>query len=307
MTKHDSIVVVYASGCYGHWIDWCINYFGLGKDYALPFDDKTGTSHQMPHRLLSGLLHFNKYLESDAMPVDVVGLHPVIRQQHNVSEVLAEVSKKLKKVVFVTPDQDSIMFAWNNKWSKIRSDWLLPYQYSVKENVKHWGKDNWSDMDVWEKREFLSFWWWPARLNEHSWKDVYKKSLDWDQYPAHKNLNIHTVTLSQLRDNCPKAIIGILDYLGLKLQRSEQDLIDICNKWASLQRHSCKDRLIADIINSMIDPRGYLDWSQSELTLVDEATIQMILRDLHNLEIKCYNLNEFPTNSKHLRDLTFNV
>jgi hypothetical protein len=42
-----------------------------------------------------------------------------------------------------------------------------------------------------------------------------------------------------------------------------------------------------------------MEWGP--LTLIDEATIQMILRDVHKLDLMCYELDQFPENTKALR------
>jgi hypothetical protein len=305
MSTVDSITIVYASGCYGHWIDWCIRYFGLGEELLQPFD-WNGNSHRMLHTQCQGIQQYKEYCRSTPDGARIVGLHPVIDQQYNLLQVLTEVNVTSDRTVFLTPDRDSLMLAWNNKWTKVRPDWLLPYQNTIQENIKQWGVASWDSADVWAKREFLSFWWWPARLSEHGWLDVYKKNPVWDSYPEHKNLNMHTVTLSQLRDDCATSVVSILDYLGLKLQHPYEELVNVCNTWKNLQQHINKDWLVNKIIDSVVN-KHYVDWSEYNLTLVDEATIQMILRDTHKLEIKCYNLNTFPTNSTNLRELTFNV
>ena len=304
-TSRDTIIIVYASGCYGHWIDWVINYFGFNKDYELPFNQANGNAHKMQHLMLSNLESYKRFVKGKKQ-FDVAGIHPGATQDQPLDKVLSEVCQQSKKVIFLTPDKNSLMLAWNNKWTKVRDDWFLPYQDSVTQNVRQWGKQSYSDMEVWEKREFLSFYWWPARLNEHQWGQIWERDEHWDSYPNFEHLPMLKITLSELRDDCPGTVLKILDYLGLELRHTQEHLIEVCNLWSSLQKHFCKDQLVKDIVSSVVN-NNFFDWKEHSLTIIDEATIQMFLRDLHKLELKCYNVNTFPTNSTDLRNITFNA
>ena len=99
-------------------------------------------------------------------------------------------------------------------------------------------------------------------------------------------------------DNFKDTIISLLDYCQLDIVNLDK-IEEVYQSWISYQYHYFKDRILNDIIESILN-NTYYDWKQYKLTLVDEALIQYYLRQ-HNIEIKCYNLNSFPTNTDDLR------
>lgn len=280
---------MFASGCYGHWINWCIRYFGRGDDLPLPFKD-TGSAHKVP---VSKFFENAKGYLDDPGDGDIVAVHPVSEDKEILSDILAQITEKSHKTIFITPDKNSALLAWNNKFTKVRDEWFAPYLDQIKKDTHNgWGK-NWSDMATWERREFLSYYWWPARLSEHNVKTI----GDFD-YKDHTSLNLFTVRLSGLRDDFAGTITKMLDYLDLKSKRDISELHRIYAIWAELQKHFYKDRLVEGIIESVVNDT-YLEWEP--LSIIDEATIQMTLRDQHKLDLMCYDLDVFPTNTKSLK------
>jgi hypothetical protein len=71
---------------------------------------------------------------------------------------------------------------------------------------------------------------------------------------------------------------------------------EIHKTWLSKQIHINKDKQIFDIVNALTNKQD-LNWSNWNLTFIDEAVIQRKLLD-NNISIKCWKLNEFPTNTK---------
>ena len=62
-----------------------------------------------------------------------------------------------------------------------------------------------------------------------------------------------------------------------------------------------KDAVCDKIVNS-IATNELFDWSTISLSILDEAWIQKSLSD-KGIQIKCYKLNTFPTNSKDFQPL----
>ena len=71
-------------------------------------------------------------------------------------------------------------------------------------------------------------------------------------------------------------------------------------------KYTQKDIIVDNIVNAIIAGTEY-DWGEGKLSLIDESIVQMRLRDLHELDLKCYNLNVFPTNTTDLKKLLFNA
>jgi hypothetical protein len=81
---------------------------------------------------------------------------------------------------------------------------------------------------------------------------------------------------------------------------NKTELTQFCNKWTKAQQYIVDEyRLIDSIVSSILDNEDY-NWPA--LNIIAESIIQKRLRDA-GYELKCYNLNTFPTNSKTLANL----
>jgi len=160
-------------------------------------------------------------------------------------------------------------------------------------NVAKWNKNRVKDMDKWEEREFLSYY----VFSQH------KAESEIDNILKFSNPKVLKIEIRELFANFEGIIKKIIDYCDLKLVRNDFD--KIFNMWEPLQIHQRKDMIVDKIIDSVIFD-NYYDWTNENLTLLDESIVQMKLRDLHNLELKCYNLNVFPKNTLDLKKLLFN-
>jgi hypothetical protein len=209
------------------------------------------------------------------------------------------VSPHFKKVIFNIPTKDTIIWSLNNKLEKIwsTSEWLRRNDILINNNVKKWKScDSVNQLDVWELREFLSFFIYEQHLAETDLIDILIN---------YKNLkNMHIITLEDLKNNFKDTIHNLLDYCQIKPIRIET-LDYIHSAWLENQHHIFKDDLIFKIIDSLLNNRFY-SWHDKKLTLADEALIQYFLR-LHNTELQCYNLNVFPTNTEDLKKLYVNT
>ena len=72
----------------------------------------------------------------------------------------------------------------------------------------------------------------------------------------------------------------------------------IHNEMLKLQVHIGKDRLCRTIVAETLNGR-YYDYSDKQLSLVDESWIQWELRN-KGYEMYCDGLNEFPSNTEEL-------
>ena len=75
----------------------------------------------------------------------------------------------------------------------------------------------------------------------------------------------------------------------------------IYNQWIVKQKYINADQQIDKIVNALIN-NIELEWETYELTFFDEIAIQRKLLD-NNIKIKCYNLNQFPTNTRNFLPL----
>jgi len=103
--------------------------------------------------------------------------------------------------------------------------------------------------------------------------------------------------VDDLINNFEYTITNLIEKLELKLVRT--NFSEVYESWISLQKHINKDKIISNIITAILD-NNYYDWSDQNLTLVDEALIQFYLRQ-KKIDLNCYNLNVFPTNTNELK------
>lgn len=134
-------------------------------------------------------------------------------------------------------------------------------------------------LPIWEAREKLSY----ELFNN------FKSQAEPEFISNFNNIKSLKINIRYVKNS----IQTILDYVGLHNYS--------VNRVNSFSKHIHKDILINKIISSTVN-NVYFEWDNS-LSLVDQAYIQYLLRDQYNFELKCYNLNDFPTNSKYLSEL----
>ena len=157
------------------------------------------------------------------------------------------------------------------------------------DNIIKWNKNysSWQDMQIWELREWFSLFY-PNWIQE--WIDS-------------KNVNFKTSSLkvrnSDLLNGLENTFNEICQYLGLTVIDKTR-LTNFCNEWASAQKYIVDEYKLLDlIVENTINNK---DFNWQDLNIIAEAIIQQNLR-LAGYEIRCYNLNKFPTNSLELNKL----
>jgi hypothetical protein len=289
-----NVCIVFSGGCYGTFTEWCLNYFSDPKfPTDMPFTALTN-AHKFKGNHLVNTKRCLDYIRSDNN-FEFVRFHPKINEQENVLENLKLVSQHFKKVIFNIPTNDTIIWSLNNKLEKIWGikEWLRRNDALINENIKRWKVcDSYSQLDTWELREFLSFFIYEQHLAETELEDIQVN---------YKNLkNVHTITLKDFKTNFKNTINDLLEYCQISPIRIET-LDYIHSVWLENQHHMFKDELISKIVDSLLTDKFY-SWHDKNLTLGDEALIQYFLRQ-HGIEIRCYNLNTFPTNTADLKKL----
>jgi hypothetical protein len=309
-------VIAYLPGCYGSWVHWVLST--NNHTNALFLNDG---SVQLP-----GLLKFanqtsltDDISEELADSDEICRVHPfgVTGKGSEDSDLnsLQWCANNLGKTVYLYPDEKSIVWITNNQVDKIHedgkfylkhyfskkylesnntSDILKPFIFKNHHTIIHnWPIEYDSDgiLNKWIIREYLSL----------SIYDSMYKSLSIPNINKIKSLEIMTINIVDLRDNFSETIKKIAEYLEIETKVNDDTLNNLYQSWKDTQVHFYKDRLLPNIVNATINDRE-LSWSN--LSIVDEAFIQYFLRQ-HRYEIKCHGLNNFPTNSKELRELIY--
>ena len=292
--KKDTIPIVFTAGMYGTFLHWALSYFSGLTDLTSPHTN-SGNSHRFRGPHLETIQRWREYVNNPHQYSKLVRLHPRMSAEDfpkkNINEMLEYASKAI--VIYNTDDYQLLLL--NNKFEKIWAHGILKEREStLVDTMAKWNKIKLDDMEAWEIREMLS---------HGTCTNIYEESrgdglITFDDPRAYK-LNIH-----DLINDFKNRIIEILNYCELPLVRDNFD--EVYQDWVMHQKHLKKDQIVKTIIDSVVNNYEY-NWGGQNLTLVDESFVQMELRDLHKLDLLCYNLNVFPTNTTDLKKLLINV
>jgi hypothetical protein len=296
----DTMVIVYPPGGYGTFLEWCLNYF-TGRlpvgEHSWPFG-ANGSAHRFLGnqitrqdqvlRALPGFDTFDEYLKTEKT-VKFARTHGFdftqTTEPHDVQNLIIKHQAHFTQFMYVQSRPDALLLLLNNMAEKIlRAPGVITAS-------RKYVTDN---MDTWEVRESISFWF-PEFVQ---WLKPY--------YPILQVDNCVVVELRDLLSDLESVLDKIFTATKLEWSPVHREGIDsLIEKWLSLQKHVNKDAVCQAIVNSIINSTHY-DWRDQQLTMYDEAFIQWALRDLHGLDMKCYNVNVFPTNTTDLRNLLIN-
>jgi hypothetical protein len=292
-----NVCIVFSGGSYGTFIEWCLNYFSdLNFPTELPFTN-LGNAHKFAGNQLLTIDNCMKYTKS-LNDYPFVRFHPKTNKDEKILDHLKFVSEHFKKTIYMSPTKKTFAWSLNNKFEKIWGveGWMRKNKDLIHNNVNRWGDfTSTEQMQPWQFREFLSFFIYDQHLDE----------TEMNLTPKITNhiSNIHIITLDNLKQNFKQTILDLLDYCQIAPVRIET-LSYIYASWLEKQYHIFKDDTISKIISSLLDNKFY-SWHGINLTIVDEALIQHFLRQ-QGIEIRCYNLNTFPTNTDDLKKLYAN-
>lgn len=292
MTKN--ICIAYNAGSYGTFVDWCINYFSNSNfPQNLPFCH-TGSSHKFKGNHFLSFEQLKDFATNNILNFQTFRVHPKNKEQHNLEQNLSEILAYSRKIILLHPTYDSIVWNINNKFEKIGGNYFEKQENNILKNITNWGAQSLKQMLKWELREFLSFYIYQQHLSETELENILNLK---EKFPE-----ICFVEIEKLRDNFSNTIKELLAYCELPLI-NEDKINFVYTNWLDRQFHKNKDLDINTIVFNILQNKDF-DWSDKNLTLIDEAMIQMKLQE-NNLKIKCYNLNNLPTSVAGMRPLIY--
>jgi hypothetical protein len=157
------------------------------------------------------------------------------------------------------------------------------------QNIINWNSNytHWSEMQAWELREWLSLFY-PGWVSE--W-------IEAKQYVPETWLQISS---DEILNNTISTVEKIFDYYKKLDTSKRKQLENFLKVWRQKQQYIIDEyNLVENIITNTIDNK---DFSWEPVNIITESIVQQKLRS-RGFEIKCYNLNIFPTNSKILHNL----
>jgi hypothetical protein len=156
-------------------------------------------------------------------------------------------------------------------------------------NIKQWNSNytHWTQMQSWELREWLSLFY-----------------IDWvsEWIEAKNYVPSHWLVISteEILNDTFNTFIKVCEYCNGYNESTYEELKYFSEVWRSKQQYLIDEyKLVNDIVKNSINKTNF-DWVP--LNIISESIIQQQLRS-HGYEIKCHNLNSFPTNSIHLHHL----
>lgn len=291
----NSIPIIYNGGCYGTFVEWCLNYFSGNINY-LSFTE-SGSSHGYVSKEVLDFNKWKNYLQQDE-DHPFVRIHPKTKEHEDIIDNLNIILKSVNRGILLHATNDLLLLVLNNKFEKIWAEGWLEHELSVNDslsaNLSNWEGKTLSSMQRWEIREFLSYYLFAQHEAEAGTTPILN----------YNNPKLLKINIKNLITDFENTIRNLLDYCSLCIVKFNFN--EIYHKWYNIQQHTNKDKIVNLIIESLFNNVNY-DWSDKKLTLVDESILQYYLRELYKLDLLCYNLNVFPTNTKELQQLLINV
>jgi hypothetical protein len=144
---------------------------------------------------------------------------------------------------------------------------------------------HWSQMQPWELREWLSLFY-PVWLR--GWIDI-----DGSIESVSNKLKVSN---TDLLSNIEEQFVKIAKFCNLTMSGSYKEFFI---EWTNKQQYIIDEfKLIDKIINCTLSEDSF-EWASEDICFLSEAIIQRKLRD-KGYELKCFDLNTFPNNSKTL-------
>ncbi len=219
------------------------------------------------------------------------------------------------KVLVIHPTVDTYLWMENNLLQKctitenIYDTWIEPYGHSksifsdslgdkdvqsriqevismelTDEHARQWGKERILDLDTWELRELISFYWF-ERINDSliCWEEL-KTIFSTVKFVSLENLN-------QFPHETIKSCLSFFNIVDYNIQNLDS-IVDI---WYSKQIHCNKDRDVNEVVESILQKKK-LSWDEKHFNILEEALIQKKL-SAAGLQLKCFDMNNFPTDT----------
>jgi hypothetical protein len=299
MTLKDHVPIIYSGGTYGSFLSYVLECVYTGReDIKLPFEE-SGNSHQSN----IGFLHKDRNTKEFTLKIrdtKFVRYHPKTRKEQIVSDEIDYIINKVDKAVLIYPTENTTLLTLNNYTSKIWDSWLeneMGNNQNDRDIFLNNLYDNWDikpntkidNIPKWILREFLSFYLMPA------WQD----QVQWNLLEWYQNPKVCIVTVDDIIYNFYETISKISKFCNLLPPNPK--IKELHTAMLAKQVHTDKDNICNKIITSFNNSNNY---TYDSLSLIDEAWIQWELRN-QGYELKCNNLNKFPTTIKNLKKITY--
>lgn len=306
----DTVLIVYPPGGFGTFVEWCLTYFSNRLPInSLPFT-ANGSSHKFVGNPLDHFVDQKKFPRWSSISTEeyfstnvnyaFARTHGEIKTlselpNYNIKSYIDLVYHNVKKIVLITIPKNAQLLVLGNCITK--ATMAIERHGDFSSQVINEFKDQFQVADPdqvpqWQLREMMSYW--QERRLTATHADKYTEIID---------SKIINISVRNLVDNFEHTINCVCAALNIPVQDIGQ-LSDIRQTWLALQRFTDSDCVCQQIINSVLTNTEH---SWRPLHIIEEAFVQWQLRDLHKLDMLCYNLDQFPLNTSNLKKILINV
>lgn len=293
-----TVAIAYPGGAYGTYLEWCLTTLTSNDEMVLPFE-LNGSSHKFGGNHLADINGCKKFKKSP--DINFIRFHPKVNKDESILKNLDDACKIFDFIIYLYPDNDSVLLTINNAYAKIWTDWWenrvstdLVFYSNLQEgwDIKKYNQP--TDIPIWIQREILSYNLMPSWFSEVEWGY---------QLAPPTNPQVKLVLINELLYDFENTILKIQKFCNLKFSKSINDLLDSHNTMLSLQSFLNQDRLCAKIISAVVNDQ-YFSWKDQVLPLLSQSWIQWKLREL-GFEMECHGLDKFPVDSIQLKKLLY--
>lgn len=295
----DTLVLAYNGGSYGTYLEWVINSLTSADPIQEPFTTD-GTSHRSTlGNHLKNMFGFKKYAANPDLCYATCRMHLKTLESEKMADNLDYILDHANRLILLYPDRAHELMSVCNYMSKPwrgRHHYDGPMAYinilDIFDNYSIDPNTNLKDIPTWIQREHMSF-----NLFS-SWHD----QVEWYFPDRWNNPRALIITTKDLFDNFETMVSSIIAFWDRRCVRSIDEMLPYHEKMLSLQKNIGKDQSCDLIIRSALGQAESITWD--DIDLVSQAWIQYQLRE-RGYEIECQDLDEFPTDTKHLRSIIF--
>lgn len=288
------IHVFFVPGMFGSTVEYVLRSHSLELD---PVDAKILSDGSMHSFRKQAHLRSHWDIHRDLLPYNSIDVatpqYPTVDM--HLPEILVHYNKYItdtdRFVLIYAPDQAAAELNMLFMYHKIAAGSLalgldMFLISSKSQNVQAWNTSytHWSDMQPWELREYMSFFY-PGWIQE--WIESQYQVPDY----------FITVTNTDLLTDTLACLNRVFEHCALTPRTSLAQFVD---QWVDAQQYVREEWQLLDKITQTAVSGDYLEWQP--MNIVAEAIVQQRLRCL-DLEILCDGLNQFPTNSLQLRSV----
>lgn len=293
----NTILTAYPAGCYGSFLDWCINWFsGHIPEHIVPFTE-TGSAHYWSGHTLGDVKgdpqrNLSWFLNTSEEPLSIrthLNYDNICNQTQHIN-LISQHGDNFRKIILINHNVGCHLLVLHNVLTKVRNKSYEQLTIKVVQRFKQQFNAE-EPIPVWQLREMISFY--------H--QDVYCEMRDTYQPVVHHN--VVNVGIKQLVYDFESTLSWLFDQLELPMSRKSQ-LSVIKDQWLSQQCFIHRDKHCIDFVDAVLTGKNYEFESPNHF--IDEAFVQWKLRN-QGFEIRCDGLDKFPTNSLQLKKLLYPV